>query len=259
MAGTHRASSPDSASSKTPGFRNARTNRWPGALPQRRHAPSLKSGSHSASRPSIRRRSAPLPGPSRTCCESAFGGTARDSDLLVPAVDLSACFPDAAARFIAARSGTVRCGVAVRAITIAAVTRSRSRWAPVSETFAGVVVAVGPHQLAAAVGGNGERADAWSDPARANRPIRVRIDHHDLSRAHAPRSFRGPDAPPRRCARPVGVRPQRRAGKRCAAWDAGPGRGRHQRKRTARRAQPGNARRKRRIAAAAAWRPIFLR
>ena len=94
---------------------------------------------------------------------SAFGGTTRDSDLLVPAVDLSACFPDAAARFIAARNGTVRCGVAVRAITIAGDAVALKVGAGM-ETFAGVVVAVGPHQLAAAVGGNGERAEAWRIP-----------------------------------------------------------------------------------------------
>jgi len=94
---------------------------------------------------------------------SAFGGTTRDSDLLVPAVDLSACFPDAAARFVATRSGTVRCGVAVRAIGITDNAVTVKVGAGV-ETFAGAIVAVGPHQLAATVGDNGALAGAWKIP-----------------------------------------------------------------------------------------------
>ena len=94
---------------------------------------------------------------------SAFGGTTRDSDLLVPAVDLSACFPDAAARFVAARSGSVRCGVAVRGIAIAGDAVTLKVGGGV-ETFAGAVVAVGPHQLASTVGSDGALADAWSNP-----------------------------------------------------------------------------------------------
>ncbi len=94
---------------------------------------------------------------------SAFGGTMRDSDLLVPAVDLSVCFPDAAARFIATHAGAVRCGVAVRGIgrtgesvTLKVGTRV--------EAFAAAVVAVGPHQLAATVGDAGVVEDAWGIP-----------------------------------------------------------------------------------------------
>jgi hypothetical protein len=43
---------------------------------------------------------------------AAFTGTHRNSDFLVPALDLTACFPDAAAQFILQRGG--RAGVAVR-------------------------------------------------------------------------------------------------------------------------------------------------
>ena len=81
----------------------------------------------------------------------AFGGAARDSDLLVPAADLSASFPDAAAHFIAAREGIVRCGVNVRGIANAGGGVSLGIGAG-AETFAGVILAVGPHQLASTVG-----------------------------------------------------------------------------------------------------------
>ena len=82
---------------------------------------------------------------------SALGGTAHDSDLLVPAVDLSAAFPDAAADFVAARNGVVRCGFAVRGIVSAGGAVSLGIGAT-AQTFAGVVIAVGPHQLASTLG-----------------------------------------------------------------------------------------------------------
>ncbi len=47
---------------------------------------------------------------------ATFTGSPRNSDFLVPAVDLSALFPDAAARYVSRRGGTVRTGAAVRAI-----------------------------------------------------------------------------------------------------------------------------------------------
>ena len=82
---------------------------------------------------------------------SAFGGAASDSDLLVPATDLSASFPDAAARFIVARGGVARFGVTVRGIanaggSVAVATGERA------EAFTAAIVAVGPHQLASTLG-----------------------------------------------------------------------------------------------------------
>jgi phytoene dehydrogenase-like protein len=47
---------------------------------------------------------------------AAFTGAARNSELLVPAVDLSRCFPEAAARFVEKRDGSLRVGTAVRAV-----------------------------------------------------------------------------------------------------------------------------------------------
>jgi predicted NAD/FAD-binding protein len=82
---------------------------------------------------------------------SAFGGNARDSDVLVPTVDLSACFPDAAALFIVAHGGAVRCGVAVRGIANEGDHVSLGVGAA-AERFRAAIVAVGPHQLAATLG-----------------------------------------------------------------------------------------------------------
>jgi len=94
---------------------------------------------------------------------AAFTGTRRNSDFLVPAVDLTACFPDAAAQFIAKRGGVVRSGIAVRMAEPTGngvALRIGAEVAP----FAAVVVAVGPHQLATTVGGATASEDAWHTP-----------------------------------------------------------------------------------------------
>ncbi len=82
----------------------------------------------------------------------AFGGDAGASDFLVPAVDLSALFPDAAARYVGTRGGEVRTGTAVRGV-VSAAGQVAVRTAAGVERFAAAIVAVGPHQLTAAVGG----------------------------------------------------------------------------------------------------------
>lgn len=82
---------------------------------------------------------------------SAFEGAANDSDLLVPAVDLSASFPDAAARFLAAHDGVVRCGATVRGIATAG-DRVSLGIGTGDESFTAAIVAVGPHQLAPTLG-----------------------------------------------------------------------------------------------------------
>jgi squalene-associated FAD-dependent desaturase len=77
---------------------------------------------------------------------AAFDSTTASCDLVLPSCDLSALFPEAAARFVTARGGTVTTGARVRIDSIGdrAVTLSdRVRaW-----TAAGAIVAVGPHQL----------------------------------------------------------------------------------------------------------------
>jgi squalene-associated FAD-dependent desaturase len=81
----------------------------------------------------------------------AFTGSARNSDFLAPAIDLSALFPDAAGRYIARQGGGVRHGVTVRSVAQAP-TGTTIGTASGSENYDGVVVAVGPHQLAATLG-----------------------------------------------------------------------------------------------------------
>jgi hypothetical protein len=94
---------------------------------------------------------------------AAFTGTHRHSDFLIPAVDLSACFPDAAARFIAHRGGVVRRGVAVRVVEPTGAAVALRIGVEVAH-FAAAIVAVGPHQLATTVGGAAAVEEAWRAP-----------------------------------------------------------------------------------------------
>jgi squalene-associated FAD-dependent desaturase len=80
-----------------------------------------------------------------TVVGETFAGPAAASEWLVPACDLSALFPQAAARFVAARGGDVRTGTAVRALQASddgVVVRTND-----DERFAAALIAVGPHQL----------------------------------------------------------------------------------------------------------------
>ncbi len=81
--------------------------------------------------------------------EAALAGAAKASDFLLPATDLSAMFPDAAARFVEKHGGEVRTATSARILRAASGD---------ADVFAGdtlraaraVIVAVGPHQLASA-------------------------------------------------------------------------------------------------------------
>jgi squalene-associated FAD-dependent desaturase len=90
-------------------------------------------------------------------------GPRRNSDFLVPAVDLSALFPDAAARFVGSRGGTIHMASGVRAVapTPGGVVIDTGTAA---ERFAAAIVAVGPHQLAATVGAVPPRDPVWGAP-----------------------------------------------------------------------------------------------
>lgn len=95
---------------------------------------------------------------------AAFTGVARDSDFLVPAVDLSACFPEAAQRYVGNRGGTARQGARVRAIAPSGANVAVDLGPAGTELFSAVIVAVGPHQLAATIGAEGARTEAWRAP-----------------------------------------------------------------------------------------------
>jgi squalene-associated FAD-dependent desaturase len=78
---------------------------------------------------------------------ASFAARARDSDVLVPRIDLTALFPGAAAAYIAARSGAVRMGTTVARVDALddAVTLATEAG---EGRFAAAVIAVAPHQLA---------------------------------------------------------------------------------------------------------------
>jgi squalene-associated FAD-dependent desaturase len=77
---------------------------------------------------------------------AAFGARARDSDLLLPRVDLSSLFPDPAAAYVADRGGEIRKSTMVNGLGARAdgiMLRIGYR----EERFYAAVLAVGPHQL----------------------------------------------------------------------------------------------------------------
>jgi len=93
----------------------------------------------------------------------ALAGSARGSDFLVPATDLATLFPDPAARLVMRHGGAVRTGVAVRRVA------RRERGVTLNldgndETFDAAIIAVAPHQLAAAIGDGAGAEDAWQEP-----------------------------------------------------------------------------------------------
>jgi hypothetical protein len=95
----------------------------------------------------------------------AFATRAAASDFLIPVADLSTLFPDAAARYVAAKGGEIRTRTTVRHVApgprgIALHTHLGE------ERFDAVIVAVGPHQLAATVG----TADAAADERDRSSP-----------------------------------------------------------------------------------------
>lgn len=98
---------------------------------------------------------------------AAFGGRARDSDLLLPTRDLTALLPGPAAARIAARGGSVRTACRVHALDdvpagIAVTTRDATT------TFSHAIVATAPQHLAALLA----RLDGLDDIARATADYR---------------------------------------------------------------------------------------
>jgi squalene-associated FAD-dependent desaturase len=77
----------------------------------------------------------------------AFTGSARNSDLLIPVVDLSSLFPDAAARYVGRHGGALRYGTTVRTVAPGANGIDVVVGGNI-ERFDASIVAVGPHQLA---------------------------------------------------------------------------------------------------------------
>jgi hypothetical protein len=90
---------------------------------------------------------------------AAFARQAHDSDTLMPRVDLSSLFPDAAAAYVVDRGGSIRKGTTVTGIAPRGdhvVLRSGYT----DESFGDAIVAVGPHQLGHLLGGAIESPEA---------------------------------------------------------------------------------------------------
>ncbi|MEP6943860.1 MAG: hydroxysqualene dehydroxylase HpnE [Betaproteobacteria bacterium] len=89
----------------------------------------------------------------------SFAARTRDSDLLLPRVDLSTLFPDAAAAFVTDRGGEIRGGTAVSSVVaVDGGVDVASGYS--SERFDAAVVAVGPHQVSQLLEANGNRLAA---------------------------------------------------------------------------------------------------
>jgi squalene-associated FAD-dependent desaturase len=111
--------------------------------------------------------------PERACARTfarvlreAFSASAAHSDCLIPAHDLSACFPDAAARFVCDRGGRVRLSAPVRTIDAGAEANCDAvavHAGGATDSFDAAIVAVAPQHLRRAVGARAAAA-AWREP-----------------------------------------------------------------------------------------------
>jgi squalene-associated FAD-dependent desaturase len=81
--------------------------------------------------------------------KAAFAGRADASDFLLPATDLSALFPEAAARFVADRGGAIRTSAPARIVHSTRGATTVLTGTTLHEANA-AIVAVGPHQIAGA-------------------------------------------------------------------------------------------------------------
>ena len=79
---------------------------------------------------------------------AAFSEHARDSDLLLPRVDLSTLFPDAAARYVTERGGEIRTGQSLAGLTAGERAIALDTGAAAAP-YSACVIAVGPHHLEA--------------------------------------------------------------------------------------------------------------
>jgi squalene-associated FAD-dependent desaturase len=114
-----------------------------------------------------------------------FTTRADASDFLIPIVDLSSLFPDAAARHVVARGGEIRTGTAAACVAAdtTAITIRTNRG---DERFAAAIVAVGPHQLAASLervhGANG--SDCGNEPWQTAVTQVAALAHESITTAY---------------------------------------------------------------------------
>ncbi|MEP7154159.1 MAG: hydroxysqualene dehydroxylase HpnE [Betaproteobacteria bacterium] len=83
----------------------------------------------------------------------ALAGKRECSDLILPRADLSALFPDAAARWLAAKGSNVRAGVKIKSVNATTATQHNESKFNIETSdgetlpFDAVVLAIGPHQF----------------------------------------------------------------------------------------------------------------
>lgn len=95
----------------------------------------------------------------------ALDGSREASDLLIPRVDLSRLFPEAAGEWVKSRNGCIRLGEITERICVAE-SAVKLHTATGAEEFDGVIVAIGPHQFGAV-----QMPDAISVPDLSYEPI----------------------------------------------------------------------------------------
>jgi squalene-associated FAD-dependent desaturase len=111
---------------------------------------------------------------------AAFAAHARDSEMLIPRLDLTALFPAPAAAYVEARAGEIRTGSVVNGITVDA-DGANVASAGREERFAAALIAVGPHQLEQLLGSNANDATSaalTSVAAFAYEPIYTTYLHY---------------------------------------------------------------------------------
>jgi len=86
----------------------------------------------------------------------SFNGARTDSDLLLPAMDFSALFPERAAAYLTLHGGSVRLGVNVEAVLR---TADGFQLAAEDGRFSHVILAVSPHRLSTLIAPHGELAE----------------------------------------------------------------------------------------------------
>jgi squalene-associated FAD-dependent desaturase len=86
----------------------------------------------------------------------SFNGARADSDILLPAMDFSALFPERAAAFLSLHGGSVRLGVNVEAVRR---TADGFELAAQDGCFSHVILAVSPHRLSALIAPHAELAE----------------------------------------------------------------------------------------------------
>ena len=206
-----------------------------------RSAPAPRSGDRCVWRRSIRHPSAPPHAYSPISCATPSPARRTTATFWFPRSTSRHVFPRP--RRASSRTPAALCVPASRVRSIAP--GAAARWVSAQRRRGSLqrrVVAVGPHQLGDASVRNRPRPCLAMRTLAQVEGLHVGVDHLGLFRRRRTRPVRTAGAAARRPARPMGIRPHRRARWACRSRRAEPRRRRHQRRRTARRTGPRHAR-----------------